>query len=84
MKRFTLPSSVCALLVVCALVGTASPQSTGTWKYRDAQGRVVVSDLPPPNGVQDKDILDRPPVRRTGPPPGAATQTSETSHGSGH
>jgi hypothetical protein len=79
MKRFTLPSSVCALLVVCALVGTASAQSTGTWKYRDAQGRVVVSDLPPPNGVQDKDILDRPPVRRTAPPPGATPASAPAS-----
>lgn len=30
------------------------------WKWRDQNGRVQYSDLPPPSGVADKDILQRP------------------------
>jgi hypothetical protein len=59
MKRKPSPIWICALAATLAL-GTAAVAQTGTWKYRDAQGRTVVSDLPPPAGVQDKDILERP------------------------
>lgn len=31
------------------------------WKWKDAQGKVQYSDLPPPQGTPDKDILQRPP-----------------------
>jgi Domain of unknown function (DUF4124) len=31
------------------------------WKWRDGQGRVTVSDRPPPPEVPSKDILTRPP-----------------------
>jgi hypothetical protein len=56
-----------ASMLLC--VASASAQSV-PWKYRDAQGRIVVSDLPPPAGVQDKDIIERPTtvVRRTAAP----------------
>jgi Domain of unknown function (DUF4124) len=82
MKR---PAPVSLLLVlagVIALAGSAVGQS-GNWKYRDAQGRTVVSDLPPPAGVQDKDILVRPtaPLRRAAPaaaPASAAAATPQT------
>jgi hypothetical protein len=30
------------------------------WKWRDGKGQVQYSDLPPPPGVIDKDILQRP------------------------
>jgi hypothetical protein len=30
------------------------------WKWRDKDGKVTVSDRPPPNDVPDKDILGRP------------------------
>lgn len=74
MKRFAPLPTICTLLVSLALTAPVLAQS-GNWKYRDAQGRTVVSDLPPPAGVQDKDILERPtmPVRRTAPPPAAAS-----------
>jgi len=59
--------SALACMLLCANVAMAQPAQTVPWKYRDAQGRIVVSDLPPPAGVQDKDIIERPtvPVRRT-------------------
>ena len=30
------------------------------WKWRDGSGRLQISDLPPPHGTADKDILQRP------------------------
>jgi hypothetical protein len=84
MKRSTLLPSICALLAAIALAGPAFGQAgqTANWKYRDAQGRVVVSDLPPPAGTPDKDILERPTqvVRRvaTPPPPAASPASAAT------
>lgn len=45
-----------AVAAVCAWPSLASAQ----WKWRDANGRVTVSDRPPPREVADKDILQRP------------------------
>ena len=45
-------------LVLLALASSAQAQ----WKWRDARGNVQYSDLPPPPGVPDKDILVRPPT----------------------
>jgi hypothetical protein len=83
MKRKPSLTWLCALAATLA-VGAAVAQ-TGTWKYRDAQGRIVVSDLPPPAGVQDKDIIERPTtvVRRPAPPPPAAP-TAATAAGAGN
>jgi hypothetical protein len=83
MKRKSSLTWLCALAATLA-VGAALAQ-TGTWKYRDAQGRIVVSDLPPPAGVQDKDIIERPTtvVRRPAPPPPAAP-TAATAAGAGN
>lgn len=43
-----------ALLLACALPAHAQ------WKWRDNAGRLQISDLPPPQGVPEKDILQRP------------------------
>lgn len=47
------------------------------WKWKDAAGKVQYSDLPPPNGTPDKDILQRPPGQRLQvivlPPAGSAS-----------
>ena len=47
--------AVLALLLL-ALAFPAQAQ----WKWRDAGGKIQYSDLPPPNGTPDKDILQRP------------------------
>lgn len=48
-----------ALTVLLALAcGAASAQAI--WKWRDRDGRVQVSDRPPPVDVPEKDILQRP------------------------
>ena len=43
-------------LLACAIALPAHAQ----WKWRDAGGKIQYSDLPPPNGTPDKDILQRP------------------------
>jgi hypothetical protein len=53
-----------ALVAAATLLGAASAQAQ--WKWRDASGRITVSDRPPPREVPEKDILSRPqnlPVR---------------------
>ena len=58
-----------ALTVACVLTLPAHAQ----WKWRDKDGRVTASDLPPPRDVLDKDIVQRPPqVRRATAQPAAS------------
>ena len=49
-----------AVALACLLALPAHAQ----WKWRDANGRVTVSDRPPPRDVADKDILQRPAAPR--------------------
>lgn len=80
MKRSLLPTVLGTLFSAMLCLGMAAAQAA-TWKYRDAQGRIVVSDLPPPAGVQDKDILERPTtvVRRAPAPAPTAASAPATS-----
>ena len=58
-----------------ALVGaTLAMPAAAQWKWRDRNGQVQYSDLAPPNGVAERDILQRPdtPAQRR---PTAATPT---------
>lgn len=57
--RYTAPMrTVVALLLI---VGTAvSMQAQAQWMWRDAQGRPVFSDRPPPADIADRNILKRP------------------------
>lgn len=59
---------VAAALALCALPAQAQ------WKWRDAAGHTQYSDLPPPPGTPDKDILTRPAgqARRAGTAPASA------------
>ena len=67
-------------IAAIALVLAASAQAQ--WKWRDAKGNVQYSDLPPPQGTPEKDILQRPPGQ-TRPtivvsPAGAAASAAST------
>jgi hypothetical protein len=62
-----------ALVLGTALLG-ASADALAQWKWRDASGRIQVSDLAPPPSVPDKDILQRPAARN----PAAAAAASNT------
>jgi hypothetical protein len=48
------------LLMGLLLALTAATPAHAQWKWRDATGRITVSDRPPPREVADKDILQRP------------------------
>jgi hypothetical protein len=80
MKRSLLPTVLGSLIATLLCVGMVTAHAA-TWKYRDAQGRIVVSDLPPPAGVQDKDILERPTTilrRAAAPTPAASAAANAT------
>lgn len=48
-------------LVLTALLGLGlSAPAAAQWKWRDGGGRIQYSDLPPPPGVAEADILQRP------------------------
>ena len=47
-----------ALLVLLCLVAAGAAQAQ--WKWRDAKGNVQYSDMPPPAGTPEKDVLQRP------------------------
>lgn len=42
------------------------------WKWRDASGRITVSDQPPPRDIPERDILGRPAPRAATPTPAPA------------
>lgn len=57
--RITAPLPLRPLLVAALLVATLLP-AQAQWVWRDKDGRVTASDLPPPRDVGEKDILQRP------------------------
>ncbi len=62
--RFLTAWTLCLLALATLLAaGTAHAQ----WKWRDKDGRITVSDRPPPREVPDKDILGRPPAPARAP-----------------
>lgn len=61
------------LALVVALAACFSGTALAQWKWRDKNGQVTLSDIPPPSSVPDKDILQRPaPARRVAAPHAAA------------
>lgn len=63
------------MLLCLAATGAAQAQ----WKWRYARGNVQYSDMPPPAGTPDKDILQRPYAARPTivvSPPGAAASAA--------
>lgn len=53
------------IALVAALVGlTLALPASAQWKWRDSHGQTQYSDLPPPPGVSEKDILQRPAAGR--------------------
>jgi hypothetical protein len=72
-----------ALLLAMLGLALASP-AEAQWKWRDQRGQTQYSDLPPPPGVPEHDILSRPTAARartaalaaSAPPSGAAAAAS--------
>jgi hypothetical protein len=52
--------ALAAALLVGGLTAPASAQSGPQWKWRDGRGQIQYSDLPPPKGTPESDILQRP------------------------
>jgi hypothetical protein len=48
------------LLVVAVLAAGFAGTANAQWKWRDKNGTMHISDLPPPSEVADKDVLQRP------------------------
>ena len=66
MPRWT--ALICAAVLGALLAVPAQAQ----WKWRDKNGQTQYSDLPPPSGIADSDILQRPSAAQRGAPAAAA------------
>ena len=70
----TVMAAAAAVLVLVSLPAEAQ------WKWKDTSGRIQYSDLPPPAGTPDQDILSRPTApRRSGTIAPAASAASAAS-----
>lgn len=69
------PSILCLALLGATLALPAAAQ----WKWRGVNGQIQYSDLPPPPGVSDKDILQRPGSNTLRGAPSAAAPASAAS-----
>jgi hypothetical protein len=67
---------------VAALAVLALP-AAAQWKWRDASGHVQYSDLPPPLGTPDKDILNRPAVQQRSAAAAVASASAASASASG-
>ena len=67
-----------AALLGLAMLCTAA-QAQAQWTWRDKDGRVTASDLPPPREIPDKDILSRPQARPAPARPAAAASAASAS-----
>ena len=71
--------SRCNLVVLAALLGlTLALPAEAQWKWRDKNGQTQYSDLPPPAGTAEQDVLQRPSTntRRIVAPVAAASAAS--------
>jgi hypothetical protein len=47
-------------LLAGVLLALAAQPALAQWKWRDKNGQITASDLPPPRDIADKDVLQRP------------------------
>jgi hypothetical protein len=47
------------ILVGCTMLLAALP-AAAQWKWKDARGQIVISDVPPPREIPDRDVLQKP------------------------
>jgi hypothetical protein len=72
-----------ALLIVALTGALAAPAAFAQWKWLDGSGHTQYSDLPPPAGTPDKDILQRPNSAQRRAPSPAATPATPAAAASG-
>lgn len=75
--RFPCLTPLRATLAVALVLAAALP-AHAQWKWRDKNGQITASDLPPPREIADRDILQRPTdvVRRPAPAAAAAASAA--------
>jgi Domain of unknown function (DUF4124) len=66
----------CVGFSLCVAMAPAAAQ----WKWKDARGQVVISDVPPPRDIPERDVLQRPDNRRA-PAAAAAPAASAAAAG---
>jgi hypothetical protein len=65
------------VVLLAALLGTSlALPAAAQWKWRDKNGQTQYSDLPPPSGTPQENILQRPSARNTAPAASAASAAS--------
>ena len=70
-----------AMTAAAAVLVLVSLPAEAQWKWKDKGGRIQYSDLPPPAGTPDQDILARPTApRRAGAAAPAAASAASASH----
>ena len=69
--------AIVALVLACGALLSALP-ADAQWKWRDKDGRITVSDRPPPREVPEKDILSRPNTAAQRAQAAAAAATTAT------
>ncbi len=69
------------VLVGCSVLLAALP-AAAQWKWKDARGQVVISDVPPPRDIPERDVLQKPELvtRRPAnqPAPAASASAAES------
>ena len=65
------------IFLLISLLFAASP-ALAQWKWKDSRGQVVVSDIPPPRDIPERDVLQKPDTaaRRPAAAPSAASATA--------
>lgn len=71
-----------ALVIVGVTLLLSALPASAQWKWKDARGQVVISDVPPPREIPDRDVMQKPDAvaRRAAPPtPAASAPAAEPS-----
>ena len=50
----------CLLMILAVVLASAALPVAAQWKWKDKSGQMQYSDLPPPSGTPEADILQRP------------------------
>lgn len=66
--------AICGAVLVATLCTSALAQ----WKWRDKNNQVQYSDLPPPQGVPDSSILQRPAAANRRPAPAVTASSAQS------
>jgi hypothetical protein len=75
-------SRTCLAIAIASLCCAALP-AHAQWIWRDAAGQTHISDLPPPKGTPDRNIVRRPAAQRAAAPEAPAAASAVASAPSG-